>query len=240
MNLLLEHELPEVTVVVPTMNEGSKLTGALNALMRQTRQDRITQLIIVDGGSKDNTVDIAESVGAEVIVEQKPGIEHARRTGWKHSRNNIVLNTDADTRLQPNWLEHGLAHFRDPEVSGVAGPVIPLEDQKGNPWYQLASGLPNAMNQGWNTILFRKDAVHAKKWFTEFEDVELWGELRRNGKVMWDKNLLSHTEFPTTGDKLAIKVIAAVGVATFFYWLYKTRGSQIGQWWLDHWEGRYK
>ncbi|MCY3022061.1 MAG: glycosyltransferase family 2 protein [Planctomycetota bacterium] len=63
----------KVTLLVPTMNE---ITG-MKAIMPQVKKEWCDQIIVVDGGSTDGTIEYARECGYTVHIQQKRGIRHA-------------------------------------------------------------------------------------------------------------------------------------------------------------------
>lgn len=91
-----------ITVVVPTLNAGDGLAAALSALVPGVVEGLVREVIVVDGGSSDRTLMIAEATGAEVVTgfsgrgaQLKAGAERARFP-W-------LLFLHADTVLEPGW-----------------------------------------------------------------------------------------------------------------------------------------
>ena len=78
--------------------------------------------MVVDGGSDDGTVEIAEKHADRVISQTHPGIGGARRDGaWAASGGTLAF-TDADTAFPKSWLEVVSRNLEDHEAS--TGPVI--------------------------------------------------------------------------------------------------------------------
>ena len=94
-----------LSVVIPTLNAQSFLGACLEAL------GLVDELIVVDGGSGDATVQIAEGAGARLIVSPK-GRGAQLRAGGEAARGEWLLFLHADTRLQPGWREAAERHMR--------------------------------------------------------------------------------------------------------------------------------
>lgn len=107
------------TVVIPALNEEVNLRRCLEALSRQTLPP--FEVIVVDGGSTDATVEVARSFGARVIVLGARGIARARERGFSEAQTDVIASTDADSIPPPHWLKRLLAAFSDPTVVGVYG-----------------------------------------------------------------------------------------------------------------------
>jgi glycosyltransferase involved in cell wall biosynthesis len=116
---------PEISVIIPTLNEEKYIKYAFEGLENQTFKD--FEVIVVDGGSKDSTRKIAKRY-AKVVVERARGAGRARNTGARSARGEILLFIDADTRPSKALLSAYAREFRRNEkVVAVTGPILPLE-----------------------------------------------------------------------------------------------------------------
>ena len=106
----------EIDVVVPAFNEEGYLENCLRALQRQTVPVRP---IVVDNNSTDQTATIARDYGVDVIFEAQKGIGRAKKTGLLSTRSDLVLMTDADTVVPPNWAKLLTAPLPNPDKLGV-------------------------------------------------------------------------------------------------------------------------
>ncbi|HEX8459760.1 MAG TPA: glycosyltransferase [Pyrinomonadaceae bacterium] len=116
----------DVSLVVPVRNEEASLRALLESIARQTVQPR--EVILVDGGSTDRTVELARELAANSATplrvieatEATPG--RGRNIGIEAARSVWVALTDAGIKLEPEWLENLIAVARaDSEVSVVYG-----------------------------------------------------------------------------------------------------------------------
>lgn len=86
-------EKPTINVIIPTLNEAESIGQTIDQI---PRGDHV-KVTIVDGNSTDGTRDIAESKGAEVIVEPRKGYGRAYKTGFDASTSDIIVTMDGDT-----------------------------------------------------------------------------------------------------------------------------------------------
>ncbi|WP_349884927.1 glycosyltransferase family 2 protein [Microbacterium sp. WHRI 7836] len=109
-----------VSVVIPVRDDARLLEVCLAALARQTRH--ADEIVIVDNGSSDDTVDVAERFGARVVSEPIPGIPRASAAGYDAATGDIIARLDADSRPHPDWLERIERTFRErPDVDFLTG-----------------------------------------------------------------------------------------------------------------------
>src|SRR5512133_2543872 len=109
-----------VSVIIPAYNNAGLLPACLGALQTQAGLAFGVdyEVILVDDGSQDATVEVGRKFGARVISQPNAGPAAARNTGVRASCAPIVAFTDADCVPEPEWLQQMLAPFADPEVTG--------------------------------------------------------------------------------------------------------------------------
>ena len=100
-----------LSVVIPTLNAGRSLAMCLSALVPGSVSGLIKDVVIVDGGSGDETLEIADAAGAEVVHSRKGrGLQLAR--GAEAARADWLLFLHADTVLETGW-EREVRDFMD-------------------------------------------------------------------------------------------------------------------------------
>lgn len=119
-----------VSVICTVLNEGEAIHKLLDSLVEQCHQP--DEIVIVDGGSTDDTVNILETYAAShnlpLRVMTKPGanISQGRNTAIEAATGPIIAATDAGVRLDERWLEALLAPFQQtPRPAVVAGFFVP-------------------------------------------------------------------------------------------------------------------
>jgi glycosyltransferase involved in cell wall biosynthesis len=114
----------KVSVIIPALNEEQVIGTCLAAVQHQAPD---AELLVVDGGSTDATVSIAEKHGARVVLESTPTVAAGRNTGLEKATSDIALFIDADCVPMKHWFEQMIAPFSNPLVLGVGGRAIPLD-----------------------------------------------------------------------------------------------------------------
>lgn len=93
-----------ISVVIPTLNAERGLPHTLSALVPAALDGVVRQVVIVDGGSQDDTVMIADGAGAD-IVHSAPGRGEQMAAGARIARSPWLLFLHADTVLSDGWVE---------------------------------------------------------------------------------------------------------------------------------------
>ncbi len=83
-----------ISAFIITKNEESRIARAINSI-----KNIADEIIVVDSGSHDKTVEIAESLGAKVLFNEWPGYVEQKIFGEKLCKHQWVLNIDADEEL---------------------------------------------------------------------------------------------------------------------------------------------
>jgi glycosyltransferase involved in cell wall biosynthesis len=97
---------PEVCAIIPCLDE----EAAIAAVVASVRTHGVTEVIVVDGGSRDRTAERATAAGGRVIVERRRGYGRAIQAGIAAARpqSNVLLFLDGDgsdrTELIPQLL----------------------------------------------------------------------------------------------------------------------------------------
>jgi glycosyltransferase involved in cell wall biosynthesis len=112
-----------VSVYVPCYNAAPYLAAVLEGIFAQTL--RPDEILVVDDGSKDRTLEIAARFPVTVIRhERNRGLAAARNTAFRQARNELVAALDSDCVPQPDWLESLAAHLEDPKIAAAGGKLI--------------------------------------------------------------------------------------------------------------------
>ncbi len=112
----------KVSVVIPTLQEG-KYIGKL--LSRLSKINPRLEIIVIDGGSTDETVSIAKKLADKVYVLRERGIGKARNYGAYKSNGEIIVFMDADIDPPPNFLKKIISVFNKKNVVGATCNIMP-------------------------------------------------------------------------------------------------------------------
>ncbi len=108
---------PNVSVILPVFNMEDFLADTLRALLAQEGLTENDQIVVVDNGSTDRSVEIAQAFsGIRVLHQPKRGSYASRNLGIRHTSGEIIAFLDPDCRPRLNWLAAVKESMRDPEV----------------------------------------------------------------------------------------------------------------------------
>lgn len=120
----------KVSLVIPIKNESGSLLGLLESIENQSCQPE--EIILVDGGSTDSTLEMAErfmvkntKVKLIKTIEASPG--KGRNIGTENASNEWIAYTDAGIKLERRWLEKLIeAKHKNSDVDIIYGNYSPI------------------------------------------------------------------------------------------------------------------
>ena len=172
--------MAQVSVIATVYNEGASIARLLDSLAAQSRPP--DEVVICDGGSRDDTVAIVRSYGdrlpnLRVLVEPGANISRGRNVAIGAARGPLIAATDAGVRLDPCWLERLVAPFEDGrEATAVAGFFVPdaqsvFETALAATVLPLTDEIdPDRFLPSSRSVAFRKDVWQAAGGYPEWLD----------------------------------------------------------------------
>lgn len=122
-----------ISVIIPTLNEA----GSIAHVLSQIHPEVTSEVIVVDGGSSDQTVAIAEAGGARVVAEPRRGYGRACDTGVKIAAGEVVVFLDADGANHPSQISDLITPITSGEADMVLGSRLSGNIMPGAmPWHQ--------------------------------------------------------------------------------------------------------
>ncbi len=189
-----------ISVIIPTFNEEENIAQCLVSLSHQNIPRTDYEIIVVDGGSKDATCEIAKKYADVVFTQTSKKVGGARNDGVKVAKGDIVATTDADCILPPHWIKTLAEDFKDPAVVQVYGPVYPIEEGISNQFSLLLANTFARIGYysktffytlGCNTA-FRKEAfikAGMYRCIDAGDDLEIAMRMKDEGTIYFDNRL---------------------------------------------------
>jgi GT2 family glycosyltransferase len=207
------------SVIIPSRNSARTLGTTLDTLLHGQRLP--DEILVVDGCSEDQTVEVARRRGAQVLLNMKRHTAAARELGVATAAHDVVAFTDSDCIPAADWLHRIAARFEaNPELDGVGGKVVLTAPRNEIQRYSASvfesimrfpeeevlvtrKGMPGSF-AGANCA-YRKEAIHKVGGFREeftnhAEEIDLFWRLIDGGaKLLFDPALqVEHLEYPDT------------------------------------------
>jgi len=113
-----------ISIVIPAMNEERYLGACLESILKN-RTESLKEIIVVDNGSTDQTIKVAESFPlVRVLRFDRPlGLPLARDEGFKVTKGDLIASIDADIQISPSWFKNIDRLFsEDDALICVSGP----------------------------------------------------------------------------------------------------------------------
>lgn len=188
----------KMSVIMPVFNGSRFLKDALSALRHQSMDPKLFELIAVDDGSTDHSLELLHALAREnksftfkILTQSNKGVSAARNAGVAAAKGVYIAFFDQDAQPDENWLELGMRHFEeDPELAMVEGAVIPIHNFEPTPFTHILKNETGGRYLTTNTIFNRK-AFESVGGFDErfpyyIEDTDLAYTLIENGlKIRW-------------------------------------------------------
>ncbi len=126
LNKLHDERNPVISVIVPTLNEEAHVSLLLNSVGHQA--SRNYEVLIIDGGSKDETPNIGRYYDARVIVMPGQGEFISRNIGAKTAKGDYLMFTCADVIFPPYLFRRVVQKFEeDRNLIALTGPGYPFD-----------------------------------------------------------------------------------------------------------------
>lgn len=125
---------PKVSIIVATLNSEHTIEECLQAIFDLDYPKEFLEVFVVDGCSKDATVELAEKYPVKVISVPL-NAPAAYNYAMKIVSNDVLGFIDADAKVEKEWLNKLVTYLDDPEVAGVSGSIETWNTE--NPWARV-------------------------------------------------------------------------------------------------------
>lgn len=133
-----------VSVIIPALNEEEMIGKCLESLAESCYPLDRFEVILVDNGSTDHTLEIARSFSTRLrlTIHQRPGVNISalRNLGAAAAKGEVLAFLDADCSVPSNWIENAASNLAS-DSAGVIGGNITIPEDSGwvaRTWFQVA------------------------------------------------------------------------------------------------------
>ncbi|UCC65617.1 MAG: glycosyltransferase family 2 protein [Anaerolineae bacterium] len=132
-----------ISVIIPALNEEESIGQVLAEIPAKV----VDEVLVVDGGSKDDTVAIARASGAKVVHEPRRGYGRACATGLAAAHGQVVVFVDGDGADDPTQIHELVAPLLEEQAEMALGSRLAGQVETGAmPWHKwfgnwLSAGL---------------------------------------------------------------------------------------------------
>jgi rSAM/selenodomain-associated transferase 2 len=172
-----------ISVIIPTLNEERHISQALANVRCVLGEE--TEVIVVDGGSRDRTV--AHAGTASLVLQGTRGRGKQMNMGANHATGEILLFLHADTRLPRTYRSELTAALNDSSVTAGYSPIT--FDHPAfmlRVYARLSHMACGYFHYGDGAVFVRRQAFRETGRYAEiplFEDLDLLSRLRKRGKT---------------------------------------------------------
>jgi len=184
---------PKASVVICAYNAESTMEACLESLIQLNYPN--FEVIVVDDGSKDATLEVAKRFPFRVIHQENKGLSIARNVGIEAATGEYVVFTDSDCVVDPDWLTYLIGAMQSHGWLAAGGPNLPPpEDSRVPACVAVAPGGPThvlinddiAEHIPGCNMAFRRDTLHQVNCFdptftSAGDDVDLCWRLQNRG-----------------------------------------------------------
>ncbi len=205
---------PIISVVIPTFQAGKLLNNCLRSIAKQDYPPSKFEILIIDGGSTDRTLEIAKKFNTVVLHNPRKDAESGKAIGIEHAKGEIVALIDADNEIvHTNWLKEMVKPFlKEREIFGVESPwLVRKKDSYLNQYFAMLKisdplarrfhpkmkiidkgdyiiykmKLGSTPIVGANGFLYRKKYIKMTGFGDKFEEVNFVAKLVNNGYLSY-------------------------------------------------------
>ncbi len=199
----------KISFVLPALNESKNIARTISSIRTQcdSHEDFTYEILLVDNGSTDNTVNIANNMGANVYSVPNSTIAGLRNYGADEATGDVLIFLDADIQLTPDWsnaISDTISEISSAPEQISGSHVIPPENNNlfHKYWFSAIASEPDTAHIGSAHMIIEKKFFKRLDGFdpnlVTSEDYDICQRAKANGgKVVNNRDLkVIHPDFP--------------------------------------------
>jgi len=121
-----------ISIIIPTHNSKATIERCIKSLIKQSYPREKFEIIVVDDGSIDGTIELLKTAGVDRIIQTEPCFQgKARNIGAKEAKGELLAFIDSDCVAEKDWTKKIIAELQT--VPAASGPIL-----NGNPQSRVA------------------------------------------------------------------------------------------------------
>lgn len=227
-----------ISVIIPTFNEADNIGHLIRDLLAHGRVC-LTDLLVVDGGSTDDTVHQARQAGARVVVSPQPGRANQMNYGATLTTGEVLYFVHADVQVHPDFVSDITQAIAEGNDAGCyrfrfasAHPLLRLNS--------YGTRFPGIMSRGGDQTLFITRALFNqldgfRERYVVMEDFDIIVRIREMGRfcIIPKDVVVSARKYEENG-WLRVQVANLTAFSLFFMNVAPTRIAQTYKRMLNH------
>ena len=188
-----------VSFIIPALNAADTIGACLESIQKLDYPKDSIEIIVVDNGSKDDTLDIAGKFTHSIFIDVSATIAKLRNIGAKNARGSFFIFLDSDCTLTADWVDNALGRFKDNGIGLVGSRTYMLPDDANwidKTWKMHLNKSKSPESAKWlisRAIMIRKDVFLSIGGFDESlttcEDVEFGYRVQNKYRIIADEKL---------------------------------------------------
>ncbi|WP_394168166.1 glycosyltransferase [Saccharospirillum alexandrii] len=196
----------KLSIVIPCFNEERELPATLSALIKYIPSAYSYEIVIVDNGSTDRSIEIATSYNVKLIESKSNTVAGVRNEGVTHCNGDILVFLDADVEVTKAWeseLGYALRSLKETDILGSHCSVPNSDKILFKYWYK-AIEVNSSSHVGTGHMILYKTLFERLGGFNEGlttgEDYDFCNRVKlKGGKVLENEKLVVyHNGYPET------------------------------------------